>query len=186
MLQKWEMYKYKSLAEVISKLVSISRPRFVKISVQRCFHTQSSDLLPQYSALCFTLDHISLHLLTNPRGQDFITLALHHQDSPKRTKWLHSAALYLFTSSTWGMQRGSGGGKNWPHLGRDRRGRQQWPGAVGRNHPWGVYIWGLGHGYGAPVYGNAGSLDQSAGKLQKYHHRLPVNQASPRRSLISL
>lgn len=46
--------------------------------------------------------------------------------------------------------------------------------------PVGVYIRALRYGYGAPVYGNTGSSDQSAtGKLLKYHR---VQPASPCKS----
>lgn len=61
-------------------------------------------------------------------------------------------------------------------------GQREWEEII----PGGVYISELGYGYGAPVYGNAGSSDQSASKLLKYHRPLPTSlRNSLRRSLIS-
>lgn len=43
-----------------------------------------------------------------------------------------------------------------------------------------IYIWGLGYGYGGPVYGNAGSSVQSASQLLKYRRPLPASSCKSR------
>lgn len=76
---KWDLQQKQS------KEISIAHLQLIE-SLQRCL------IILQDPAFSCSLDHISLHLLTNPGGQDIY----HLSTSPTG---LHSAASYPFTSS---------------------------------------------------------------------------------------
>lgn len=121
------------------------------------------------------LVHVSLQLLTNPRGQDFHHLSAFPQKIP------HSSGFISVYQLCTDMQREEEEEEEDRETGltydetESPGGGQQWPVAVGRNHPRGVYIRGIRYGYGAPVYGNAESSDQSVSKILKYHQPLPTS-----------
>lgn len=85
-----------------------------------------------------TLDHVSLQLLTNPRGQDFHHLSAFPQKIP------HSSGFISVYQLCADMQREEEEEDRETGLTYDETespgGGQQWPVAMGRNHPRGVYI----------------------------------------------
>lgn len=107
----------------------------------------------------FLLDHI-LSLLNKPEVRTFSTLAP-----------IRQLAQYKFNGSVQTRKRRKV--KLLSPLTRQRleedfgAGKEPSPGWIY------IYIRGLGYGYGAPVYGNARSSDQSANKLLKYRHPMP-------------